>query len=64
MKVMKLMKIRAVLDRCAVSRATLYRMIGQGLFPRPRSLTGSRAVAWLESEIDEWIASRLQKGGC
>ncbi|MBL0588049.1 helix-turn-helix transcriptional regulator [Aeromonas caviae] len=64
MKVVKLMKIRAVLDRCAVSRATLYRMIGQGSFPRPRSLTGNRAVAWLESEVDEWIASRLQKGGC
>lgn len=28
---MKLVKIQAVLERCAVSRATLYRMIEKGL---------------------------------
>ena len=55
---MKLVKIQAVLERCAVSRATLYRMIEKGSFPRQKSLTGGRAVAWLESEVNEWIASR------
>ncbi|OMH05251.1 helix-turn-helix transcriptional regulator [Escherichia coli] len=61
---MKLVKIQAVLERCAVSRATLYRMIEKGTFPCQKSLTGGRAVAWLESEVNEWIASRGTRGGC
>ena len=61
---MKLVKIEHVLGRCAISRATLYRMMDKGTFPRQKSLTGGRAVAWLESEIDAWIASRISKGGC
>ena len=31
---------------------------GRGRFPRPVSL-GSRAVSWLESEVDEWIRERI-----
>jgi prophage regulatory protein len=34
-------------------------MIASGEFPRPYSL-GARAVAWLESEIDDWIDSRIE----
>lgn len=63
MNEMKLVKIQVVLERCAVSRATLYRMIEKGAFPRPKSLTGGRAVAWLESDVSEWIASRVTRGG-
>ncbi|BET79303.1 Phage transcriptional regulator, AlpA [Edwardsiella anguillarum] len=45
MNELKLIKRQAVLERCAVSRATLYRMVAAGTFPRPVSLTGGRAVA-------------------
>ncbi|EIJ3375866.1 AlpA family phage regulatory protein, partial [Salmonella enterica subsp. enterica serovar Infantis] len=46
--------------------ATLYRQIKAGHFPEPVRLTGgiastnesSRAVAWREEEILQWIANR------
>jgi prophage regulatory protein len=43
--------------RIGLGRSTLYAMIQAGTFPVPVQL-GARAVAWHESEIDAWIASR------
>ncbi len=31
----------------------------KGSFPKPISL-GARAVGWLESDIDGWIAARIE----
>ena len=36
---------------------TLYEQIRAGSFPRPRKLTKA-AVAWLEAEVEDWIATR------
>jgi prophage regulatory protein len=41
-----------------LSRSSIYDRIGQGTFPSSISL-GDRAVGWLESEIDTWIAQRV-----
>jgi len=54
----RLIKVKTVLELCAISRATLYRQIEAGAFPQQVSLTGARAVAWREEEVLEWIASR------
>ena len=48
-----------VLDRTGFSRTHLYRKINEGSFPKPVPL-GPQKVAFLESEIEEWIASRLR----
>jgi prophage regulatory protein len=45
--------------RTGLSRSTLYQYIQDGLFPRPVSL-GPRAVGWLESEVNAWIAARAK----
>ena len=39
-------------------RSTIYVRLDQGRFPRPVSL-GSRAVGWIEAEVDEWIRERI-----
>lgn len=44
-------------DKVGFSRATLYDAIKRGIFPRPIKISAMRN-AWLESEIDEWIAKR------
>jgi prophage regulatory protein len=44
-------------QRTGLSRSTLYQYIQDGHFPRPRAL-GPRAVGWLESDVDAWIAAR------
>ncbi|MDH0062283.1 MULTISPECIES: helix-turn-helix transcriptional regulator [Enterobacteriaceae] len=56
-----LIKIKTVLEMCAVSRATLYRQIKAGYFPEPVRLTegkSSRSVAWRKEEVQDWIANR------
>lgn len=46
-----------VLARIGVSWITLLRWERRGAFPQRRKL-GPNTVAWLESEIDAWCASR------
>ena len=41
----------------SLSKATLYRMVNSGAFPRPIKL-GMRAVGWRRDEIDQWLGSR------
>ena len=48
-----------VLDRICLSKTHLYRKINAGQFPRPVPL-GPWKVAFLESEIEAWMAARLQ----
>lgn len=47
------------------SRSSIYSLIAQGKFPAPIKLGQGRAVGWLSTEIDEWIASRVRasRGG-
>ena len=40
-----------------LSRSTIYDLMAKGAFPRPVRLT-AKAVAWPESVIAEWLASR------
>ncbi|MBL5906122.1 MULTISPECIES: AlpA family transcriptional regulator [Serratia] len=58
MRESKLLKIKEVLNRCAISRATLYRLIEAKRFPYQVSLTGSRAIAWREEDVQRWIEER------
>ena len=39
------------------SRSTIYRQEAEGLFPKRRKI-GKKAVGWLRSEVEEWLASR------
>ncbi len=42
-----------------LSESTIDRKVREGTFPRPVSL-GARAVGWLASDIDKWIAERVE----
>jgi prophage regulatory protein len=55
----KLLRLGAVMERVPYSRANIYRLIHLGQFPRQIPL-GGRAIGWLESEIEAWIAQRVQ----
>lgn len=47
----------AVENLTGLARSTIYDLMAKGEFPRPVKLTG-KAVAWPESAISEWLASR------
>ena len=53
-----LIRRREVEKLTALSRSRIYELMKQGLFPKPVSL-GSMSVAWVETEIHEWIAERI-----
>lgn len=51
------LRLPAVLEQTGLNSSTLYRYKKHGLFPQPHQL-GPRTVGWLQSDIDEWLASR------
>lgn len=56
---MKFLRLPTVLGIIGVSRSKLYADIKAGEFPPPISL-GARAVGWLDTEIDDWVAARVE----
>ncbi|KAA5738207.1 AlpA family phage regulatory protein, partial [Klebsiella pneumoniae] len=40
--------------------AWIYRLISQNRFPSAVKI-GSRAIAFVESEVDEWISQRIEE---
>ena len=54
----RLLRFEELTSRTGHSRSRLYREIKEGKFPKPVKV-GSNAVAWLESEVEEWIADRI-----
>ncbi|WP_038719114.1 AlpA family transcriptional regulator [Burkholderia pseudomallei] len=50
----QLLRLADVKARTGLSRTTIYRFIADGRFPRNFPI-GARAVAWLESDITQWI---------
>jgi prophage regulatory protein len=54
----RLLKIKHVIQITGVSRSHLYALAQQGLFPKQVKLT-ERSSAWVESEVQGWIDSRI-----
>ena len=52
------LQLREVLRRTSLSRTHTYRLIKAGTHPRPVPL-GPHRVAFVESEIDDWMAVRI-----
>jgi prophage regulatory protein len=53
-----ILRRKQVEARTGLSRSSIYAFVAAGKFPAPVSL-GDRAVGWLESEVNEWIAGRI-----
>lgn len=53
-----ILRLPSVKARTGLSRSTIYLRVSEGTFPKPVSL-GSRAVGWVEDEIQSWLAERI-----
>lgn len=53
------LRIREVCARVGMSRAWVYQEVAAGRFPRHIKLGYSSA--WLESEVDEWLAGKARE---
>lgn len=54
-----LIRLSEVMRRTGYGRAWIYRLISLGRFPKPVKI-GPRSVAFIESEVDEWINQRIE----
>ena len=66
----RLIRLPEVLSRTGYGRTTIYRKMEDGSFPSSVKLDGppkdpeafdSRAVAWIEDEVEQWIESRIEE---
>jgi prophage regulatory protein len=51
-----LISCKKVCQRTSLSRASVYREIAAGRFPKPVPLTGGRK-GWVEAEVNAWIVA-------
>lgn len=56
----RFLRLSDVIDSTGLSKSTIYSQIQKGTFPASIKLT-ERSVAWLESDIDEWMHDKLVK---
>ncbi|MCX8965986.1 AlpA family transcriptional regulator [Erwinia psidii] len=56
----RLMRLAQVTEKTGLKRSQIYAYMKSGCFPKSIKI-GPSSVAWLESEIDEWIAQQLNK---
>ena len=65
----RFIRLNEVLSRTGFGRTSIYRKMEDGSFPKSLKLGGppkdpnefdSRAIAWIEEEVDQWIESRIQ----
>lgn len=54
----RLLRLRDVLAIVGLSRAHVYNLIKQQLFPRPISL-GSNCARWVQSEVQAWVGDSI-----
>lgn len=56
----RLVRLPEVLKRTGLSRSEIYRRVSLEAFPRPLKL-GIHASAFVESELEAWIAARINE---
>lgn len=54
-----ILKLEQVIERTGKKRSTIQADSKTGAFPAPIK-TGIKSIGWIESEVDEWIATRIQ----
>ena len=66
----RFIRLPEVLTRTGYGRTSIYRKMEEGTFPRSVKLGGpledpnafdSRAIAWIEDEVEQWIESRIDE---
>ena len=55
----RIIRLSEVMNKTGFGKAWIYRLISQNRFPQPVKI-GIRAIAFIESEIDEWIQLTIE----
>jgi len=55
---MRLIKLKEVMAKTSLGHSSIYKFISEGTFPK-QVLLGAKSVAWVESEVDDWIMEKV-----
>ncbi len=55
-----ILRLPKVTAKTGLAKSTIYKKIAAKEFPCPISL-GAKAVGWLESDIENWIESKIKQ---
>lgn len=53
-----LIRLKMVEEKTGLKKSMVYDLIKSNNFPKAVKI-GEKAVAWIESEVDEWIQDRI-----
>ena len=65
----RFIRLSEVMSRTGYGRTSIYRKMKDGSFPKSLKLGGppkdpnefdSRAIAWIEEEVDQWVEDRIE----
>lgn len=56
---MRILRRQDVVEKVKIKPSTIDLMERDGQFPKRIGLGRGRAVGWLESEVEDWIAARI-----
>lgn len=56
----RFLRLKDVTAITGLARSTIYKLIANNQFP-PQTRLAARSVAWLDSEILDWVQSRLSQ---
>lgn len=56
----RFLRLPDVRAKVGLSRSTIYLRMSKGQFPQTVKL-GERSVAWIDSDIDDWIEERINE---
>ncbi|MET1281186.1 helix-turn-helix transcriptional regulator [Vibrio navarrensis] len=56
---MKFLRLKDVMEKTGLSKSAIYNKIKEGEFPASVPI-GSRTVAWIDSDINDWLEWRVQ----
>lgn len=54
---LRMLRLPAVITRTGISRATIYRLIAEGKFPKQAKIGGS--AVWAETEIQRYLQKAM-----
>ncbi|MFP1852955.1 helix-turn-helix transcriptional regulator [Lonsdalea quercina] len=57
-----LIRLSGVMKKTGLKKSWIYLLMKQGEFPQTVKI-GARSVAWVESEVNDWIAARISQRG-
>ena len=57
----RMLRLRQVIDATGLGKTKIYELQGQGDFPMRVKIT-AHSVAWVEEEVQAWLAQRIENG--